>query len=454
SGFFSALSETRPVPLCVCGNDHTISRESNVLVIIIVAATKTLHAVTSILILNLAVSDLLVGIGVMPFVAMSIMNTGWVRCPVLCLYVGYSSTVYCTASVLTLTAIALDRYYSIIDCLRYSSRCTLWRTSAVVLWIWLLALVICSPPLLGWSSVSYVVPMYNCAITWASTVSYTAFMAVLIYLMPAVVILFCYVNIIRVARSHARRIHSLQDSVQRSRSPSCPGDSSHQNCGMRGLFSILPHHGGLRLVLIIFAFLFCWTPYICVALVQATETAITGQSTLVPDSAITFSYWLMLLNSDVNPLLYALLSQRFQIALQGLWHRIRAHLCSLFSTEWEVRGDGDDVRITDPGTLTTAHPSTHASTESLNCDNSKLSASVFTVSTDFKSHSEGYLCNVCHHENTPSVFQDAASEKTHNLQVPSRPQEGSRLPFSALTKERQATFFYGQITVSVEHDVC
>uniref|UniRef100_A0A3P9QHG9 G-protein coupled receptors family 1 profile domain-containing protein n=2 Tax=Poecilia reticulata TaxID=8081 RepID=A0A3P9QHG9_POERE len=367
----------------------------NVLVIVIVAATKTLHAVTSILILNLAVSDLLVGIGVMPFVAMSIINTGWVHCPVLCLYVGYSSTVYCTVSVLTLAAIALDRYYSIMDCLRYSSRCTLWRTSAVVLWIWLQALVICSPPLLGWSSVSYVVPMYNCAITWASTVSYTAFMAALIYLMPAVVILFCYANIIRVARSHARRIHSLQDSVQRSRSPSCPVDSSHQNCSnlhrpwsvtchmnnefesqtskqgenisqavreapkqqeskVRGLLSILaqknsqpsdpnhqqPHHGALRLVLIISAFLLCWTPYICVALVQATETAITGQSTLVPDSAITFSYWLMLLNSDVNPLLYALLSQRFQIALQGLWHRIRAHLCSLFGTEWEVRGDG------------------------------------------------------------------------------------------------------------------
>uniref|UniRef100_A0A3B3YUQ8 G-protein coupled receptors family 1 profile domain-containing protein n=1 Tax=Poecilia mexicana TaxID=48701 RepID=A0A3B3YUQ8_9TELE len=402
------------------------------------ARETTLHAVTSILILNLAVSDLLVGIGVMPFVAMSIINTGWVRCPVsifcpvvLCLYVGYSSTVYCTVSVLTLAAIALDRYFSIMDCLRYSSRCTLWRTSAVVLWIWLQALVICSPPLLGWCSVSYVVPMYNCAITWASTVSYTAFMAALIYLMPAVVILFCYANIIRVARSHARRIHSLQDSVQRSRSP-----SSAKQQGSK------PHHGALRLVLIISAFLLCWTPYICVALVQATETAITGQSSLVPDSAITFSYWLMLLNSGVNPLLY------------GLWHRIRAHLCSLFGTEWEVRGDGDDVRITDPCTLTTAHPSTHASTESLNCDNSKLSSSVLTVSTDFKSHSEVYLCNVCHHENSPSVFQDAAREKTHNLQVPSRPQEGSRLPFSALTKERQATFFYGQITVTVEHDVC
>lgn len=54
----------------------------NALVIVIVAATRTLHAVTSVLILNLAISDLLVGIGVMPFVAMSILNTGWVRCPV------------------------------------------------------------------------------------------------------------------------------------------------------------------------------------------------------------------------------------------------------------------------------------------------------------------------------------------------------------------------------------
>lgn len=50
----------------------------NILVIVIVAATKTFHSVTSVLIMNLAISDLLVGIGVMPFVALSIMNHGWV----------------------------------------------------------------------------------------------------------------------------------------------------------------------------------------------------------------------------------------------------------------------------------------------------------------------------------------------------------------------------------------
>ncbi|KAI4897082.1 hypothetical protein NFI96_012357 [Prochilodus magdalenae] len=192
----------------------------NILVIVIVVATKTFHHVTSVLIINLAISDFLVGIGVMPFVAVSIMNNGWVNCNDLCLYVGYTSSVYCTASVLTLAAIALDRYYSIVDCLRYDSRCTVWRTGAAVLWIWLQAMLTSSPPLLGWSNVSFVKPMYSCAVNWASSPSYTVFMAALSFLLPATVILFCYVKIVRVARHHARRIHSLEEHHPAGGSPS------------------------------------------------------------------------------------------------------------------------------------------------------------------------------------------------------------------------------------------
>lgn len=49
----------------------------NALVIAIVAATKAFHTLSSVLIVNLAISDLLVGIGVMPMVALSIMNRDW-----------------------------------------------------------------------------------------------------------------------------------------------------------------------------------------------------------------------------------------------------------------------------------------------------------------------------------------------------------------------------------------
>ncbi|XP_058507685.1 5-hydroxytryptamine receptor 1D [Solea solea] len=470
----------------------------NLLVIIIVAATKTLHSVTSVLIMNLAISDFLVGVGVMPFVALSVTNHGWVDYHDLCLYVGYTSSVYCTASVLTVAAIALDRYHSIMDCLRYSSRCTLWRTCAVVLWIWLQALATSCPPLLGWSSITYVVPMCNCAVNWASSPSYTAVMASLSYLIPAVVILFCYLNIVKVARSHARRIHTLEDSVQRSRDPA-PGVSAHQNCeGLhspttlichisgqfvsevrredvniispslqttapeqnnsmsRRLVSFLAqstsqtppqnsqqhqnHHGVVRLFLVISAFFLCWTPYIGVALVQATETAILGQSRLIPPCAVTFSYWMVLLNSDINPLLYALLSKRFQSALEALRQKIQARLGSVVGREGEVRAEGDNGKGSEPCTQNTTHSGPSSNSESSNSDFSKYSPSIYTV--------QEHICKVY------QTWSEAGRDRrTDCLQVPSLPQEGNRLPFSALTRERQATFFYGQITVRVEHDV-
>ncbi|XP_029132966.2 5-hydroxytryptamine receptor 1D [Labrus bergylta] len=467
----------------------------NILVIVIVAANKTFHTVTSVLVMNLAVSDLLVGVGVMPFVALSIMNRGWVDCAGLCLYVGYTSSVYCTASVLTLAAIALDRYHSIMDCLRYSSRCTPWRTGAVVMWIWLQALLTSCPPLLGWGSISYVAPVYSCAVNWSSSSSYAAFTAALSFLVPAGVILFCYGNIVKVARSHARRIHTLEESVQRSRnqdSASSPCGSSHQCCPSRLIYhisgefvseirkeqghymssafpdsapeknnstsrrfftSLSQHHqnhqGLLRLFLVISAFLLCWTPFICVALVQAAETAISGQTSLVPPPAVTFSHLLVLLNSDINPLLYALLSKRFQCALRGLGQKIRAGV-GIFVCR------GEEVRADDPNTLVTTHPGPPSCSETLNCDDY---SSVFTVSTDFKHYSKEHQCKLCHHKDiSPSCLreQDAAGgcKRVDCLQVPSRPQEGSRLPFSALTKKRQATFFFGQIVVRVEHDVC
>lgn len=64
--------------MCVC----VFVCAGNILVIVIVAANKTLHTVTSVLIMNLAICDLLVGVGVMPFVAVSIMNSEWGECTV------------------------------------------------------------------------------------------------------------------------------------------------------------------------------------------------------------------------------------------------------------------------------------------------------------------------------------------------------------------------------------
>ncbi|XP_053730487.1 beta-3 adrenergic receptor [Synchiropus splendidus] len=440
----------------------------NTLVIVIIAATKSLRSVTSVLIMNLAVSDLLVGVAVMPFVALSLLNNGWWTCKELCLYVGYTSTVYCTASVLTLAAIALDRYHSIMDCLRYSSRCTLWRTSSVVLWIWLQALATSCPPLLSWSSVSFVVPMYSCAVNWAVSPSYTASMVTVSYFLPAAVILFCYVRIIKVARGHARRIHTLEDSARQSRHRCFPAASSQRqgvpsklvfhvsgrfvsdtredssmeqsNPSPRPLHAVQSpvqssqqhHHGLLRLFLVIVSFFLCWTPYIGVALVQAAESALSAPSGLIPSSVVTYSYWLLLLNSDINPLLYALLSKRFQGALRAMMLKLRAGLGGQVGAD---QGDHDD----DPCTLTLTNPGPPSTSESFISDDRRSCSPMCTDAS----------CKFSCTENSVSTRLDLDF-----LRVPPRAQEGSRLPFSALTKARRATFYFGNITVRVEHDIC
>lgn len=430
---------------------------------------------------------------------------------------------------------------------------------------------------------------FSCAVNWKSSPSYTAFMAALSFLMPAAVILFCYVIIVRVARSHARRIHNLEDQLQRNTgmpsssfptemtsewtSPRClgahdpstsrlvyhlsgrfvsethgefgdgvpsgsdhtagapqtsshPGSTSSSNAASRRLFSFLAqhaphghphpphpphqnsnsnhlhHHGVVRLFLVISAFFLCWTPYIGVALVQATETALSCKSSLVPPSAVTFSYWLVLLNSDINPLLYALLSQRFQGALRCLKQKIRVRLGGnvVGRGGGETRGEGEEGRSSepcDPCTLTSVHPRPHwprpqwpRPHPGLVCPGPgsdihnppvgeglrwAYCSSVFTVDSNFSDSSRERVCGVVRPGSSASsstssgysssscpLWQDSVGgggERSSNrrlecLQVPTRTTEGSSLPFSAATRDRQATFFYGEITVRVEHDVC
>lgn len=56
----------------------------------------------------------------------------------------------CTASILNLCAISLDRYVAVTRPVSYPSIMSTRRAKTLIAGIWILSFVICFPPLVGW----------------------------------------------------------------------------------------------------------------------------------------------------------------------------------------------------------------------------------------------------------------------------------------------------------------
>ncbi|XP_045583378.1 probable G-protein coupled receptor No18 [Procambarus clarkii] len=123
----------------------------NVLVILSVFTYRPLRIVQNFFIVSLAVADLTVAVFVLPFnVAYSIIGKWifgmylcemWLTCDIMC----------CTASILNLCAIALDRYWAITDPINYAQKRTLKRVLIMITLVWTISVIICLPPLFGWN---------------------------------------------------------------------------------------------------------------------------------------------------------------------------------------------------------------------------------------------------------------------------------------------------------------
>jgi hypothetical protein len=56
----------------------------------------------------------------------------------------------CTASIMNLCLISLDRYWSITQAVDYLKKRTPLRAAVMITLVWILSGLICIPPLLGW----------------------------------------------------------------------------------------------------------------------------------------------------------------------------------------------------------------------------------------------------------------------------------------------------------------
>ncbi|XP_011500824.1 PREDICTED: 5-hydroxytryptamine receptor-like [Ceratosolen solmsi marchali] len=176
----------------------------NVFVIAAIVMERNLQSVANYLIVSLAVADLMVACLVMPLGAVYEINSGWSLGPVLCDMWTSSDVLCCTASILHLVAIAVDRYWAVTD-LNYIQARNPRRIGCLVVTVWVVSLGISLAPQLGWKDPGYLDRIADGKCLVSQDPAYQIFATCATFYLPLLVILFLYWRIFQAARRRIRK---------------------------------------------------------------------------------------------------------------------------------------------------------------------------------------------------------------------------------------------------------
>uniref|UniRef100_A0A3P9A3L6 G-protein coupled receptors family 1 profile domain-containing protein n=1 Tax=Esox lucius TaxID=8010 RepID=A0A3P9A3L6_ESOLU len=176
----------------------------NLLVIISISHFKQLQTPTNLLILSLAVSDLLVGLIVIPAMTVAIMEPCWVVGEYFCALLLYITFLCESSSLGNLVLISTDRYVAICEPLKYHLKITITRIKCSIFITWW-----CCILYNGFLIYIYIDVPSGCFEECYSTdtISLVSLMdLVIIMIVPCSIIVTLYLKIFVVARSQARQV--------------------------------------------------------------------------------------------------------------------------------------------------------------------------------------------------------------------------------------------------------
>lgn len=261
----------------------------NVLTILAVKMSRRLrHVISNYLIMNLAISDLLVGL-TLPYHLGFYFSESLNKTEATCILRFVLISLACCASVFNVSAIAIDRYIAIIYPFNYATFITLKVIFQIIAIGWIISIAISTIPVYwhNFDSTSVcelgiVLPRY-----------YVVAILTPIFFIVWISVLILYLKIWKETNVHMQRLKS--NGVDKS--------NSRDRKNIQVVF------------LIVGCFSLCWLPYLIVVCTRVFD--FYKKSTPIIYK-ITFS--LVMANSGMNPMIYAWKNSNFRKAFQRLLH--------------------------------------------------------------------------------------------------------------------------------------
>ncbi|CAL8353142.1 unnamed protein product [Gadus morhua 'NCC'] len=300
---------------------------------VMVAIARAPHLKRFALVCHLCAVDLLCAILLMPLgIISSSPFFGSVVFTVLeCQVYIFLNVFLVCLSVLTITAISVERYFYIVHPMRYEVRMSINLAVGVMLFIWLKSALLALVTLFGWPAYGNHSSMAaaHCSLHWSHSRLRRVFavlFSVLCFLLPALVIFAVYCAVYKVARSAA--MQQLPPAAAASAASAATAAPAWANpakgrsdsvdsrttiiaaVAARRLSPERAFSGGkaaLTLVLIVGQFLLCWLPYFSFHLRTSLSAAPPGPG--VMEEAVT---WLAYSSFAVNPFFYGMLNRQIR----------------------------------------------------------------------------------------------------------------------------------------------
>ncbi|TWW70965.1 D(3) dopamine receptor [Takifugu flavidus] len=180
----------------------------NVLVCLAVLRERSLQTTTNYLVVSLAVADLLVASLVMPWaVYLEVVGGAWLFSRLYCNIFVTLDVMMCTASILNLCAISIDRYTAVVMPVLYNTtHRSRKRVFVMIAIVWVLAFAVSCPLLFGFNTTDD--PMV-CSISNPDFVIYSS---VVSFYLPFIITLLVYIRIYIFLRMRRKRIAFGQPS--------------------------------------------------------------------------------------------------------------------------------------------------------------------------------------------------------------------------------------------------
>ncbi|XP_063629726.1 alpha-2 adrenergic receptor isoform X1 [Cydia splendana] len=175
----------------------------NMLVIIAIVTEKALKNIQNWFIASLAVSDFFLGLIIMPFSLANELMGYWIFGFWWCEIHSAMDVLLCTASIMNLCLISLDRYWSITQAVDYLKTRTPARAALMIAAVWLMSALVCIPPLLGWRVTRPPQQFPQCKVS--EDMGYVIYSALGSFYIPSCIMVFVYIRIYYAAKARARR---------------------------------------------------------------------------------------------------------------------------------------------------------------------------------------------------------------------------------------------------------